>query len=31
MVDGRIALPAKLGLDVALNMDAVRRYEVDAE
>jgi L-alanine-DL-glutamate epimerase-like enolase superfamily enzyme len=31
MTDGRIALPAKPGLGVELNMDAVGRYEVRAE
>jgi len=31
MTDGRIALPSKPGLGVELNMDAVRRYEVDRQ
>ena len=31
MIDGRIALPAKPGLGVELNMDAVDRYAVDVE
>lgn len=31
MADGRIALPAKPGMGVELNTDAVGRYEVDAD